>query len=94
MILLLTDGKPEAPVTCQSGTCCPSLNEAANAAEACRRKPDSKGIHVRIDVAGDVAAIEVKDDGVGMTAEVAAAVFEPFFTTKPEGEGMGLRDAY
>jgi two-component system sensor histidine kinase RegB len=62
----------------------------ANAAEACRRKPDSKGIHVRIDVAGDDAAIEVKDDGVGMTAEVAAAVFEPFFTTKPEGEGMGL----
>jgi len=62
----------------------------ANAAEACRRKPGSKGVDVRIDVEGDDAAIEVVDDGVGMTAEVAAAVFEPFFTTKAEGEGMGL----
>jgi two-component system sensor histidine kinase RegB len=62
----------------------------ANAAEACRRKPGSKGIRVKIDVAGDDALIHVEDDGEGMTAEVAAAVFEPFFTTKAEGEGMGL----
>jgi two-component system sensor histidine kinase RegB len=62
----------------------------ANAAEACRRKPGSTGIRLKIDVAGDDAAILVEDDGVGMTAEVAAAVFEPFFTTKAEGEGMGL----
>jgi two-component system sensor histidine kinase RegB len=62
----------------------------ANAAEACRRKPGNKGIRLKIDVAGEDASILVEDDGVGMTAEVAAAVFEPFFTTKAEGEGMGL----
>jgi von Willebrand factor type A domain len=38
VILLLTDGKPEAPVTCQGGegACCPSLDDAVTAAEECR----------------------------------------------------------
>lgn len=37
VILLLTDGKPEAPVTCAGGqgTCCPSLSDAVDAASAC-----------------------------------------------------------
>lgn len=37
VILLLTDGKPEAPVTCAggSGACCPSLDDAASAAAEC-----------------------------------------------------------
>jgi hypothetical protein len=36
VILLLTDGEPKAPVTCQSGTCCPTLADAVDAAEECR----------------------------------------------------------
>jgi hypothetical protein len=38
VLLLLTDGKPEAPVTCMngSGPCCPSLADAVEAATACR----------------------------------------------------------
>jgi two-component system NtrC family sensor kinase len=38
----------------------------------------------------DGVAIDVIDDGPGMSEPLAAQVFEPFFTTKPEGEGTGL----
>jgi len=39
---------------------------------------------------GSFARISVKDDGEGMTPEVAAKAFEPFFTTKETGRGTGL----
>ncbi|MCB9694815.1 MAG: response regulator [Alphaproteobacteria bacterium] len=39
---------------------------------------------------GDVAALEVEDDGEGMTPDVLARVFEPYFTTKGPGRGTGL----
>lgn len=35
VILLVTDGKPEAPVSCASGGCCPSLEDATKEAAAC-----------------------------------------------------------
>lgn len=35
VILLVTDGKPEAPVSCQSGGCCPTLDEATTAVTDC-----------------------------------------------------------
>jgi|RhiMethySRZTD1v2_1073278.scaffolds.fasta_scaffold05369_6 von Willebrand factor type A domain-containing protein len=35
VILLLTDGRPEAPVTCRSGTCCPTLEDTVAAAAEC-----------------------------------------------------------
>jgi PAS domain S-box-containing protein len=36
------------------------------------------------------AVIEVRDEGVGMDAEVLSHLFEPFFTTKEVDEGTGL----
>ena len=39
---------------------------------------------------GDVALIEVRDDGPGIAADVIGSIFEPFFTTKAAGEGTGL----
>ena len=39
---------------------------------------------------GDMALIEVSDDGAGIAPDVIGHVFEPFFTTKPQGEGTGL----
>ncbi|MBC8073166.1 MAG: HAMP domain-containing histidine kinase [Deltaproteobacteria bacterium] len=62
----------------------------ANGAEACRRRPGSRGVSLRVDVDREDAIIEVEDDGEGIEPDVAAAVFDPFFTTKPEGQGMGL----
>jgi CheY-like chemotaxis protein len=43
---------------------------------------------------GRFGVLSVRDDGVGMTAEVLAHVFEPFYTTKGHGTGLGLSTVY
>jgi signal transduction histidine kinase len=34
--------------------------------------------------------VEVRDNGVGITAAEIAKIFEPFYTTKAQGTGLGL----
>jgi PAS domain S-box-containing protein len=41
-------------------------------------------------VAGDYAALTIRDTGVGMSPDVLQHIFEPFFTTKGQGKGTGL----
>ncbi len=39
---------------------------------------------------GDFVKLSVRDNGAGMTEEIASQIFEPFFTTKESGSGTGL----
>jgi signal transduction histidine kinase len=47
-------------------------------------------VSVRTRQAGGQVEVQVRDNGIGMSAEVQAKVFQPFFTTKPSGESTGL----
>jgi two-component system NtrC family sensor kinase len=66
------------------------VNLLNNAAQAIASTGRPGRITVRARRWMDGVAVDVIDDGPGMSEALAAQVFEPFFTTKPEGEGTGL----
>ncbi len=39
---------------------------------------------------GDAVEIRIRDNGMGIPADVREKIFNPFFTTKPTGQGTGL----
>lgn len=47
-------------------------------------------IHARPSADGSQVLIDLRDNGPGISAEVAAHVFEPFFSTHTQGTGLGL----
>jgi two-component system NtrC family sensor kinase len=66
------------------------VNLIHNAAQAIAASGRPGTITVRARRWTDGVAIDVIDDGPGMSEALATQVFEPFFTTKPEGHGTGL----
>jgi two-component system, NtrC family, sensor kinase len=60
-----------------------------------RARADADGsfrpvLRVATHEAGEAVEIRVRDNGVGIPAEIRDKLFQPFFTTKPTGEGTGL----
>lgn len=47
-------------------------------------------IYVHTRVSGDAVAVEIRDSGPGIPADIRTRVLEPFFTTKARGGGLGL----
>jgi signal transduction histidine kinase len=69
------------------------LNLLRNAAQAMsenepQKRPPCITLHLRRE--NDFAAIEIADNGPGMTDTQLKRIFEPFFTTKEVGVGTGL----
>jgi hemerythrin-like metal-binding protein len=76
------------PVTCNAAQLGQVfVNLLVNAAQAIEGHGT---ITLRTGSAQDAVWIEVRDSGLGMSAETQKRIFEPFYTTKPVGEGTGL----
>ncbi len=63
------------------------LNLVLNAVQAL---PKDGELRIATREAGDLAVLEVSDNGPGIPAHLQDQVFNPFFTTKPVGQGTGL----
>ncbi|TSJ91572.1 two-component system sensor histidine kinase NtrB [Chitinimonas sp. BJB300] len=48
------------------------------------------GLSVKVGPTEDAWAIQVRDDGAGVSSEDMGKLFEPFFTTDAKGTGLGL----
>ncbi|SHM73215.1 ATP-binding protein [Rhizobacter sp. OV335] len=64
------------------------MNLLVNAAHAISAERGT--ITISTGTAGDMAWVEIADNGSGIAPENLKRIFDPFFTTKPVGKGTGL----
>lgn len=66
------------------------INLVRNAGQALAEQPGERRITVRAFTDGIWVAVQVRDNGPGIPAELRARVFDSFVTTKADGTGLGL----
>jgi signal transduction histidine kinase len=66
------------------------LNNAIYAVKANTQRKEIGIITINTKEENNSILIEIKDNGIGMSAKTKEKLFEPFFTTKDVGEGTGL----
>jgi signal transduction histidine kinase len=54
------------------------------------RLAQARLVHVSVRVVADGVAVDVRDNGQGIAADVLPQVFEPHFSTRTSGSGLGL----
>jgi signal transduction histidine kinase len=52
--------------------------------------PSGGKVRVTLRRSGDIAEVDVEDDGPGIDPEILPRLFQPFVTTKTRGTGLGL----
>jgi signal transduction histidine kinase len=66
------------------------LNLALNALDAAMNSRDVREVEVGTAIGNEEVEIYVRDNGVGLPADVQSHLFQSFFSTKPNGLGLGL----
>ncbi|SMX30689.1 sensor histidine kinase [Actibacterium lipolyticum] len=65
------------------------MNLVQNALDAVAAKAEPS-VKVELFTEGDIAVLQVSDNGEGVPEAIRSAIFDPFFTTKDVGKGTGL----
>lgn len=65
------------------------MNLVQNAVDAMEGQNDP-ALTLTLTYQGEMAVLDLRDNGPGVPADVAPTIFDPFFTTKDVGQGTGL----
>lgn len=100
-IKIVTEFEPELPeIACEESKILQVffnvIKTAAESISEAEQKPEIPKLTFRVKKAGNMARIEIEDNGPGMDDTTLKRIFEPFFTTKDvnKGTGLGLSFSY